>query len=782
MSFSIKSAHYSYVSDADGLDPDEPYKGIWVEELDLCPTGITAIIGPSGSGKTTLLSMLAGFIKPRLRAGGHTTLFGQDFSRAGHSAGRVSFVFQSPFLLGAASGLTNILQGHVASQTEGPQKLSPAELRRTLAQLGLADDRKRLLGKRAKSLSGGEAQRVAIARALLTNPDAILCDEPTSSLDDRNAKSVLDGLHRWSQQNEKPVIWVTHNMEHAARYADNFVFVAGGRVVQQSQADTDFLASFGDPRHLDDEDYSARLKVLRDISSRISSTSAQEEQSPADQGAAPLSLSRPRFTRWIASALSTDTGAFERFDRETRDRFAPRAEQDLIRAVHPGSPGPVSWLTRVCWRFVKYSQLPLAIILTVLLMQVFAALFMGQMATSYSEQRLNDPSVARLVFEHVVGQRNLGGADEPMDLDETVGVPTLRNHLATAILASDPEADMDRVMMYVRRSIPQSQLRFSSNEPGCNVWLPVTTVALDVADPLVRQTRLAPRQVDFVGSAMLERTDAFIALARDRREALDMTGTAALDANMVQILRERCGLPAGEPLIAQWAAGTAGTLEPINLEIVAAIATPPPVYPSSLELLVFRHDHGNAVNLQDGQAPPPPRIATAYFPIDAFEVAKAVIQQNGYRIRDDSSAAVSTLLQVSQIAQVAPLFLIALNVIGCLIVVAMVANSILELNKRVLAIFVAHGFRFMDMMLVVFRHLGLAIFQALLLAGLFLAGIWLAYAGLIPPEFAQAGILRNQSFFGAFGIMLTAFIIATVFVVWLWWRRICRNLKSFLQD
>ncbi|MEL6958741.1 MAG: ABC transporter ATP-binding protein [Pseudomonadota bacterium] len=782
MSFSIKSAYYSYAESDDGENSAAPFKGIWIDELELSSTGITAIIGPSGSGKTTLLSMLAGFLEPRLRADGHIKLFGEDFGATGHSAGRVSFVFQSPFLLGAASGLTNILQGHVAAQSQGLREISPRRLRKILAQLGLADDSKKLIAKRAKSLSGGEAQRVAIARALLTEPDAILCDEPTSSLDDLNAKRALDALYQWSEDNQKPVIWVTHNMEQAARYADHFVFVSQGRLLESTDADTDFLSSFGDPRKLDDTDFSARLAVLRDISSRISNASAPNEEDGTDIKEPALVLSRSRFTRWIAGALSTETGTFEKVDRDNAVRLAPSNEQRLVKSIHPSAPEPSHWLGRFFWRFFKYSQLPLAIILSVLLLQVFTALFLGQMADSYSQKRLEDPSVARLVFEHVVGERNLSGAEEPENLDVLTVLPELRSELTSSVLSANPDADPDRVMIFGRRSVPQSQLKFMSDEPGCNVWVPVETVALNVDDPLVQQTQLAPQSVDFVGTAMMEQIDAFVALARDRRDALELTGAAAIDQNLVRLLRERCGLAASEPLVAEWAAGTAGTREPITLEIVAAISRPPPVYPSSLELLVFEHDLENADNLQDGPGLRNYRIASAYFPIDAFEVAKSYIQQKGYRIRDDSSAAVSTLLQVSQIARIAPLFLIVLNIIGCLIVVAMVINNILELNKRVLAIFVAHGFRFVDMMLVVLRHLALAVVQSWLLAGLVVAAIWIIYAHAIPPEFTEASSQRDLSFFTTLGIMLSAFAMTSVLVIWLWWRRICKNLKLFLQD
>ena len=86
------------------------------------------------------------------------------------------------------------------------------------------------------------------------------------------------------------------------------------------------------------------------------------------------------------------------------------------------------------------------------------------------------------------------------------------------------------------------------------------------------------------------------------------------------------------------------------------------------------------------------------------------------------------------------------------------------------------------MILVVARHLGLAIFQSWLIAGGAVAAIWTIYANAIPPNFIEASTLRDLSFVIALGIMLAAFALTTLLVVWLWWLRICNNLKSILQD
>ena len=299
---------------------------------------------------------------------------------------------------------------------------------------------------------------------------------------------------------------------------------------------------------------------------------------------------------------------------------------------------------------------------------------------------------------------------------------------------------------------------------------------------LFRQTHFLPKSTPFVGPKMLQTTASFLDLANQRRDEFSASGTAALDANMVRLLRERCALPPNAPLLAEWAAGNAGTLEPLMIEIVGAIDTPPPVYPSSLELLVFDHDFWNAINLQDGAGPGGFRIATAYFPIDSFQVAQNFIQQRGYRIRDDSSSAVQTLVQVSQIARTAPAWLILVNVLACLIVVAMVVDSILELNKRVLAIFIAHGFSFVDMIHVIVWHLTPAVIQALAFAACVVAVTWWRFAGLIPRGDATIAQMRDSTALMAVGILLLVFVFANLFIVWMWWQRIRGNLKPYLQD
>lgn len=788
MSFSLKSVSYSYVSKSEVATPDAPYKGIEVNNLDFPSEGLTAVIGPSGSGKTTLLSVLAGFISPEIGIDGFFAINGDAVGNSGHPAGRVSFVFQSPFLLGSGSGLLNIMQGYVGSQRPDRDGLSTAEVRKTLAELGMDDESKQLLAKNASDLSGGEAQRVSIMRALLTNPDVILCDEPTSSLDETNANRALRALQSWSQSNKKPVIWITHNIEQAARYADNFVFVSAGRIYETSEIEVDLLAN--EPRPIDganDAAVSDRVALLRDISSKLLLGTGPDAKDGAstDSAAQPddsIELSRMEYARWISNALSTDSLVFNTIVKNNPMALAPKPAQSLLGKIYRTAPAPTGSLWRNFWCVVKYSRLSLGIILLVLLLQVSGAFVLGKVADIYSEQRLQDPAVARIVFEHVIGQNTIGQTGEAEVLYAGAAMDQMEQLLFDKIAQTTPDADLTRVALFGRRTIAQSQIKLAPVFTNCAGWQPVETIALDVADPLVAQTVLQSTGMPHVGGAMTQDTGAFISRASAAFASGRMDAVAVLDEALVGLLRDRCGVPAGDPLVVDWAVGSAGTLEPIKLEIVGAISGPPPLYPSAMQMLVFEHDFQGAINLQDGGNPDPFRIATAYFPIEGFEAALDVVHDRGYRVRDDSSAAVQTLLQVSKAAVIVPSILIIINYLACIILVILVVDSLMELNKRVLAIFVAHGFRLRDMITVTLLHLlPAAIFAAIGMAAVFLTvvGLW---SNALPVTQAEMSGIQFSALTSSIGTVLVVLLGAALFVIIRWWALIRQNLKTALQE
>ena len=169
-----------------------------------------AIMGASGSGKTTLLHLAAGMDRPD---SGQIELAGRDLAtlpepditrlRARH----VGLVFQDFNLLDSLSVRENI---------ELPLWLNGLDIddKRLDALLGLLGIEK-LMNRLPESLSGGEKQRVAIARALIHEPDLLLADEPTGSLDQSTAETVLDLFDRVARETGATLLMVTHNQQAA---------------------------------------------------------------------------------------------------------------------------------------------------------------------------------------------------------------------------------------------------------------------------------------------------------------------------------------------------------------------------------------------------------------------------------------------------------------------------------------------------------------------------------------------------------------------------------------
>ncbi len=194
--------------------------------LDLELKGITAVFGPSGSGKTTLLRVIAGLER---EARGTVAFDGATWAAAGTHVPphrrRIGYVFQDGRLFSHLTVEENL---RFALRRGSKDSKYP---RIELAAAVEALDLRALLARRAPSLSGGEQQRVAIARALLTSPQLLLMDEPLSSLDVPRKKEILPHIERLPEVFGIPVLYVTHNVDEVARFANDVVLLAAGRVV-----------------------------------------------------------------------------------------------------------------------------------------------------------------------------------------------------------------------------------------------------------------------------------------------------------------------------------------------------------------------------------------------------------------------------------------------------------------------------------------------------------------------------------------------------------------------
>lgn len=164
------------------------------------------ILGRSGTGKTTFLHLLALLLRPK---SGSVVIDQTDLTKlspaetAAFRAKHLGIVYQKPHFVSALSVMDNLL---LANYLAGkPQDKNRA--RDLAAQLGFADH----LNKKTHQLSQGEQQRVSIARAVMNQPDTILADEPTSSLDDENTNRVIKLLHEQSEQIGASLVVVTHD-------------------------------------------------------------------------------------------------------------------------------------------------------------------------------------------------------------------------------------------------------------------------------------------------------------------------------------------------------------------------------------------------------------------------------------------------------------------------------------------------------------------------------------------------------------------------------------------
>ena len=204
---------------------DTVITALQASSVDLRSGELTLIIGPSGSGKTTLLSLLGCVIYPSF---GEVWIDGikinelNEKSLAQIRLKKIGFVFQKFNLIAPLTALENvmmplILQG--INENEARTKAIAA-----LEKVGMGDRMKNL----SNDLSGGQQQRVAIARALVTDPEMMLCDEPTASLDIKSVGIVMNELKQLAKQG-KAVAVVTHDTR-LTPFADRIIYVIDGGI------------------------------------------------------------------------------------------------------------------------------------------------------------------------------------------------------------------------------------------------------------------------------------------------------------------------------------------------------------------------------------------------------------------------------------------------------------------------------------------------------------------------------------------------------------------------
>ena len=220
--------------------------------LPLLDHQVTAIIGPSGCGKSTLLRCLNRMHETvaGARTEGQVLLDGEDIYAPGRSPVSVrrvvGMVFQRPTPFPTMSIADNVAAGLRVAGRQPESSAAKAEVvEKALRGAALWDEVKDRLKSSPLALSGGQQQRLCIARTLATEPEVMLLDEPTASLDPASSQKVEELVYELRRQ--ITVVIVTHNMQQAARASDRTAFMLAGELVEVGPT-RDIFTAPGDPR------------------------------------------------------------------------------------------------------------------------------------------------------------------------------------------------------------------------------------------------------------------------------------------------------------------------------------------------------------------------------------------------------------------------------------------------------------------------------------------------------------------------------------------------------
>ena len=192
------------------------------------PPGITILFGRSGSGKTTILQCIAGLVQPHAGriAIGNCALFDDQTHLDIPTARRnVGYVFQELALFPHLTAEQNIAYG--LNGVPASERRERVRAMLALLRIGHVAPRK------PAQLSGGERQRVALARSLVTEPRALLLDEPLAALDLPTQSALIGDLRRWNRAHEVPIIYVTHNQREVFALGERVIVVDAGKVIAQ---------------------------------------------------------------------------------------------------------------------------------------------------------------------------------------------------------------------------------------------------------------------------------------------------------------------------------------------------------------------------------------------------------------------------------------------------------------------------------------------------------------------------------------------------------------------
>ena len=208
------------------VEGGQPLKILRGGGFDLYRGEIVALVGQSGSGKSTLLQCVGLLDKP---TGGDIFVNGMPVDKISEETRtmlrrqKIGFVYQKHNLLSDFTALENVVLPMLANGVD--ENIANARAIKLLKAANVAHRS----GHFPSEMSGGEQQRVAIARAIANNPEILLADEPTGSLDPQNAVTVFDLLLDLVRKNKMSMLFVTHDM-NLAKKADRIITIKDGIV------------------------------------------------------------------------------------------------------------------------------------------------------------------------------------------------------------------------------------------------------------------------------------------------------------------------------------------------------------------------------------------------------------------------------------------------------------------------------------------------------------------------------------------------------------------------
>ncbi len=210
-------------------------------DLDVPGETMVSVIGASGAGKSTLLRCINRLVEPtsgdiELNGVLLTNLKGRELRLARR---RIGMVFQSFNLVDRLTVMENVQSGrlgYLPLWRAAFRRYPKADIRRAfelMDRVGIAH----YANKRADELSGGERQRVGVVRALMQEPQILLADEPTASLDPKTSEQIMELLRSLSNELSLPVLINIHNVAEAKAYTDRIVGMRYGRIIFDGRPD-----------------------------------------------------------------------------------------------------------------------------------------------------------------------------------------------------------------------------------------------------------------------------------------------------------------------------------------------------------------------------------------------------------------------------------------------------------------------------------------------------------------------------------------------------------------